>query len=82
MAKRTVEQLEQAARQAEQRAKDLRAQAKKLTAKQTAALNAEIIKAVDEWRKSYPTPIPREELPQRFRDWAQKNRNKYNGGGN
>lgn len=80
MAKRTIEQLEQAARQAEQRAKDLRAQAKKLTQAEQAKQNAEIIKAVDEWRKSYPKPIPREDLPKHFREWAQKNREKYSGG--
>lgn len=74
MAKRTVEQLEQAARQAEQRAKDLRAQAKKLTAKQTATLNAEIVKAVREWALTYKDGIDPNELPDFFRKWTQKNK--------
>lgn len=76
MAKKTIEQLEQEARKAEARAKKLRAQARKQTLAETAKLNAEIIKAVDEWRESLPTPIPREDLPKKFREYAEKNREK------
>lgn len=76
MAKKTVAELEAAARAAEKRAKELRAKARQQTQAEQAKLNAEIIKAVEEWRTSYPTPIPREDLPQRFRDWAQKNLDK------
>lgn len=80
-AKKSVEQLYEEARKAEQRAKELRAKAKKQTQAQEARLNAEIIKAVEEWRKSYPTPMEREELPGKFREWAEKNRAKLSGGG-
>lgn len=76
MAKKTIEQLEQEARRAEERAKKLRAQARKQTLAETAKLNAEIIKAVDEWRLTLPTPIPREDLPKKFREYAEKNREK------
>lgn len=44
--KKTVEELEAAARRAEERARSLRAQAKKQTAAETARTNAEIIEAV------------------------------------
>ena len=50
MARKTIEELEAAARAAEERAKKLRAKA--------------------------------EDLPDRFRAWAQKNREKYNSGSN
>lgn len=81
MAKKTVEQLKAAADAAEKRAKELRAQAKKLTQAEEAKLSAEIIKAVEEWRKSYPQEMRREDLPAKFREWAQKNREKYKDGG-
>lgn len=80
MAKKTIEQLEQEARKAEARARKLREQARKQTLAETAKLNAEIIKAVDEWRLTLPTPIPREDLPKTFREIAQKNRKKDGGG--
>ena len=80
MARKTIEELEAAARAAEERAKKLRAKAKKQTQAEEAMLNAEIIKALEDWRTSYPTQISREDLPDRFRAWAQKNREKYNSG--
>lgn len=80
MAKKTIEQLEQEARKAEARARKLREQARKQTLAETAKLNAEIIKAVDEWRESVPTPIPREDLPKKFREWAKANLEKRNVG--
>ena len=80
MARKTIEELEAAARAAEERAKKLRAKAKKQTQAEEAKLNAEIIKALEDWRTSYPTQISREDLPDRFRAWAQKNREKYNSG--
>ena len=80
MARKTIEELEAAARAAEERAKKLRAKAKNKTQAEEAKLNAEIIKALEDWRTSYPTQISREDLPDRFRAWAQKNREKYNSG--
>lgn len=77
MAKRSIDQLEAAARAAEERAKKLRARAKKQTLAEEAKLNAEILKALEDWRISFPTPLPREDLPDKFRTWAQKNREKY-----
>jgi hypothetical protein len=80
MARKTIEELEAAARAAEERAKKLRAKAKKQTQAEEAKLNAEIIKALEGWRTSFPTHMAREDLPDRFRAWAQKNREKYNSG--
>ena len=77
MAKRSIDQLEAAARAAEERAKKLRARAKKQTLAEEAKLNAEILKALEDWRTSFPTPIPRKDLPDKFRSWTQKNREKY-----
>lgn len=77
MAKRTIDQLEAAARAAEERAKKLRAKAKKQTQAEEAKLNTIILNAVEDWRTSYPTPIAREDLPEKFRTWAQENREKY-----
>ena len=77
MAKRSIDQLEAAARAAEERAKKLRARAKKQTLAEEAKLNAEILKALEDWRISFPTLLPREDLPDKFRTWAQKNREKY-----
>ena len=78
--KKTAAQLEEEARRAEARAKKLRAQAKKQTQAEEAKLNVDIIKAVEEWRQSYPNPIDKKDLPQKFREWAEKNRQKYSGG--
>lgn len=74
--KKTIEQLEAEAKRAEQRAKELRAKAKRQTQAEEAKLNAEIIKAIEEWRQTLDTPIPREQLPAKFRKWAQMNRDK------
>lgn len=74
--KKTIEQLEAEAKRAEARAKALREQAKKQTQAEEAKLNAEIIKAVEEWRLSYEKPLPRENLPLIIRKWAQMNRDK------
>lgn len=48
MARKTIEELEAAARAAEERAKKLRAKAKKQTQAEEAKLNAEIIKALED----------------------------------
>ena len=74
--KKTIEQLEAEAKKAEARAKALREQAKKQTQAEEAKTNADIIKAVEEWRQTLDTPIPREQLPAKFRKWAQMNRDK------
>lgn len=76
--KKTIEQLEAEAKRAEARAKALREQAKKQTQAEEAKLNAEIIKAVEEWRLSFVKPLPRENLPAIIRKWAQMNRDKKN----
>lgn len=74
--KKTVKELEAEAKKAEARAKALREQAKKQTQAEEAKTNAEIIKAIEEWRQTLDTPIPREQLPAKFRKWAQMNRDK------
>lgn len=76
MAKKTVAQLQEEARKAEQRAKELRAKAKKLTQAEEAKHNAEIIKAVREWRDSFPPEkrIDWADLAQYFRTNAERNR--------
>ena len=74
--KKTVKELEAEAKKAEARAKALREQAKKQTQAEEAKLNAEIIKAIEEWRQSYEKPLPRENLPAIIRKWAQMNRDK------
>lgn len=78
MKKKTVEELEQAAKQAEARAKELRAKAKQQTQAEEAKLNADLVKAVEEWRQSFPEDkrIPRKDMPAHFRAWAEKNRAK------
>lgn len=76
--KKTVEELLEEAKRAEKRAKDLRALAKKETAAEEAKVNAEIIKAVREWRDSYPEGkrTAWKDMPKVFRDWAERNRQK------
>lgn len=73
MAKKTIEQLQEEARRAEERAKRLKEKIKKQTKAEEAKLNAEIIKAIDEWRMSLRTPIAREDVPQKLREWTEKN---------
>ena len=80
MAKRkSVEELEKAAKAAELRAKKYRAQAKKATEAEEAKVNAEIIKALKEWLSSWPKDKRKEweELPAYFHEQAEKNRTKY-----
>lgn len=76
---RTVEELYAAAQAAEERAKKLREQARKQTQAERAKVNADIIKAVEEWQDSLPESrrVPWEKLPQEFRRWAANNRQKY-----
>lgn len=73
MAKKTVEQLEAAARAAEERAKKLRAQAKKQTQAEQAKENAELVKAVRAWGETYKGGQYKDNLVQLFRDWAARN---------
>lgn len=74
--KKTIEQLEAEAKKAEAKAKALREQAKKQTQAEEAKLNTEIVKAAEELRLSFKTPIPRENLPAMLRAWAKQNRDK------
>ncbi len=80
MAKRkTIEELEEAAKAAEKRARELRAQAKRATEAEEAKVNAEIIKALKEWLASWPKDKRKEweELPAYFHEQAEKNRTRY-----
>ena len=80
MAKRkSIEELEAAAKAAEKRAKELRAQAKKATEAEEAKVNAELIKAVKEWLYSFPEYKRKkwEELPDYFRERAKRNIQMY-----
>jgi len=79
MAKRkSIEELEAAAKAAEKRARELRAQAKKATEAEEAKVNAEIIKALKEWLASWPKDKRKEweELPSYFREQAERNKAK------
>ena len=73
--KRSLEELEAAAKAAEQRAKELRAQAKKVTEAEEAKVNAELIKAIREWLNSFPEYKRKkwEDLPDYFRERARRN---------
>lgn len=79
--KRSVEELEAAAKKAEARAKKLRQQAAERTRADEARLNVELIKAVEEWRVSWPEDkrYSREQLPGYFRAQAEKNRQRFGG---
>lgn len=74
MAKKTVAELEAAARAAEKRAKELRARAKKLTQAEQAKQNAELVKAVRAWGETYKGGQYKDNLVQLFRDWTERNK--------
>ena len=76
--RKTIEELEAAARAAEKRARELRAQAKKVTEAEEAKINTEIIKALKEWLKTFPDDSKKnwEDLPEYFREQARRNREK------
>jgi hypothetical protein len=79
--KKTIKELEAAAKAAEARAKKLREQAAAITKAEEAKTNAEIIKALREW---YSTWSKRDEiawgsLPEHFRSWADKQRRQAQG---
>lgn len=76
--RKTIEELEAAARAAEKRARELRAQAKRVTEAEEAKVNAEIIKALKEWLKTFPDDSKKnwEDLPEYFREQARRNREK------
>lgn len=76
--KKTIEQLELEAQRAEQRAKDLRAKARKITQAEEAKLNAEIVKAIEYWNSTRLNPFEKNEIPDRFYEWAEKNKLKNN----
>ena len=80
MAKRkSIEELEAAAKAAEKRARELRQKAKMATEAERAKTNAAIIKALEEWLASWPKDKRKswEELPAYFQEQAEKNRTKY-----
>ena len=76
--KKTIEELEAAARAAEKRARELRQKAKMATEAERAKVNHEIIKALEEWLESFPEEHKKEweELPGYFRRQAENNRQK------
>jgi predicted nucleic acid-binding Zn-ribbon protein len=76
--RKTLEELEAAAKAAEKRARELRAQAKKVTEAEEAKVNAEIIKALKEWLATWPDDKKKawDELPDYFRKRADENRAK------
>ena len=79
MAKRkTIQELEAAARAAEKRARELRQKAKLATEAERAKTNSEIIKALEFWLETFPEDKKKkwEELPDYFYKQAENNRNK------
>ncbi len=77
MSKKTIEELEEAARKAEQRAKALRDQAKRQTQMEEAKLNTEIVTAVLYWNTTRQNPFDKTDLPVQFYEWAEKNKTKF-----
>ena len=75
--KKSIEELEQAALRAEQRAKALRNQARKQTQAEEAKQNAEIIKAIEYWNGTRQVPLAKNDIANKFYEWAQKNIEKY-----
>ena len=75
--KKSIEELEEAARKAEQRAKSLRDKAKRQTQMEEAKLNAEIVTAVLYWNTTRQNPFNKTDLPAQFYEWAEKNKVKY-----
>ena len=75
--KKSIEELEEAARKAEQKAKALRDQAMRQTKMEESKLNAEIVKAVLHWNSTRQNPFDKTDLPAQFYEWAEKNKVKY-----
>ena len=75
--KKTIEELEQAALKAEQRARALRDKAKKQTQAEQARQNAEIIKAIEYWNSTRQVPLPKNDIADKFYEWAEKNKTKF-----
>lgn len=77
--KRTIEELERAIKAQEERVKKLRAEKAERTRAEEARLNADIIKAIDEWRMTLPADRRhnRADLPKWFRKQAEENRARY-----
>lgn len=75
--KKSIEELEQAARKAEAWAKALRKQARKQTQAEEAKQNAEIIKAIECWNESWPVPLAKNDIAGKFYEWAEKNITKH-----
>lgn len=75
--KKSIEELEQAAQKAEARAKALREQARKQTQAEEAKQNAEIIKAIEYWNSTRQVPLAKNDIANKFYEWAQKNIEKY-----
>ena len=78
--KRTLEEIDAQIRATEERLRKQRAARAQATEVERKKQNAEIVRAVDEWNASLLQPIKRENLPDLFRRWAEKNRQK-NGNG-
>ena len=72
--KKTIAELEAAAKAAEERARKLREKATALTKAQEAKANAEIIRALREWHSGWPKreEVPWESLPEFIRTWTEK----------
>lgn len=77
--KLSIEELEQRAAAAEKRAKELRAKAKEQTEMERMKVNKDVLKAVEEWWKTFPPEkqMAWDQVPEYFRNWAAKNREKY-----
>ena len=75
--KKSIVELEEAARKAEARAKALRDQARKQTQAEEARQNTEIIKAIEYWNSTRPVPLAKNDIASKFYEWAEKNITKY-----
>ena len=75
--KKSIEELEEAALKAEQRARALRDKAKKQTQAEQAKQNAEIIKAIEYWNSTRQVPLAKNDIADKFYEWAEKNIAKY-----
>lgn len=75
--RKSIEELEQAALRAEQRARALREKARKQTKAEEAKQNTEIIKAIEYWNSTRQVPLAKNDIANKFYEWAQKNIEKY-----
>lgn len=75
--RKSVAELQLEAQRAEQRAKALRDQARKQTRAEEAKQNAEIIKAIEYWNSTRQVPLAKNDIADKFYEWAEKNISKY-----